>query len=149
MQCRWGETMSLNCGHQWACCSYPRCTESHSGMIMWGEIDISEPRPSVAYCSSPGECEWRAVVMMIPAGDNPYPLYKSSLAVLPAETSEASRRNGRRNENSAYSVSLICQRIFTCRKILQHGTSGFTSHPKEGVLRIFIVLKKIHRLGRV
>jgi hypothetical protein len=27
------------------------------------------------------------------------------------------------------------------------GPSGFTSHPKEGVLRIFIALK-IHRLGR-
>jgi hypothetical protein len=30
---------------------------------------------------------------------------------------------------------------FTCRKILRHRTSGFTSHPKEGVLRIFIALK--------
>jgi hypothetical protein len=30
---------------------------------------------------------------------------------------------------------------FTCRKILRHGTSGFTSHPKEGVLRIFLALK--------
>jgi hypothetical protein len=30
---------------------------------------------------------------------------------------------------------------FTCRKILRHGTSGFTSHPKEGVLRIFIALE--------
>jgi hypothetical protein len=30
----------------------------------------------------------------------------------------------------------------TCRKILQHGPSGFTSHPKEGVLQIFIALKK-------
>jgi hypothetical protein len=29
----------------------------------------------------------------------------------------------------------------TCRKILGHGTSDFTSHPKEGVLRIFIALK--------
>jgi hypothetical protein len=28
----------------------------------------------------------------------------------------------------------------TCRKIL-HGTSGFTSHAKEGVLRICIALK--------
>jgi hypothetical protein len=31
---------------------------------------------------------------------------------------------------------------FTCRKILWHGTSGFTSHLKEGVLLIFIVLTK-------
>jgi hypothetical protein len=28
-----------------------------------------------------------------------------------------------------------------CCKILCHGTFGFTSHPKEGVLRIFITLK--------
>jgi hypothetical protein len=26
-------------------------------------------------------------------------------------------------------------------QILRHGTSGFTSHPKEGVLRICIALK--------
>jgi hypothetical protein len=31
----------------------------------------------------------------------------------------------------------------TCRKILQHGISGFTSHPKAGVLRIFIALKNL------
>jgi hypothetical protein len=29
---------------------------------------------------------------------------------------------------------------FTYHKILRHGTSGVTSHPKEGVLRIFIAL---------
>jgi hypothetical protein len=29
----------------------------------------------------------------------------------------------------------------TFRKILRHGTSAFTSHPKEGVLRIFIAIK--------
>jgi hypothetical protein len=28
------------------------------------------------------------------------------------------------------------------------GPSRFISHPKKGVLRIFIALKKIHRLGR-
>jgi hypothetical protein len=30
---------------------------------------------------------------------------------------------------------------FTCRKILRHGTSGFTYHPKEGAQQIFIALK--------
>jgi hypothetical protein len=30
----------------------------------------------------------------------------------------------------------------TYRKILRHGTSGFISHPKEGMLRNFIALKK-------
>jgi hypothetical protein len=29
----------------------------------------------------------------------------------------------------------------TCHKILRHETSGFTSHPKESVLRTFIALK--------
>jgi hypothetical protein len=29
----------------------------------------------------------------------------------------------------------------TCHKILRHGTSGCTSHPQEGVLRVFIALK--------
>jgi hypothetical protein len=44
-------------------------------------------------------------------------------------------------------VNLVCpspwyfSRCLTCRKILRHGTSGCTSHLKEGVLRIFIALK--------
>jgi hypothetical protein len=29
----------------------------------------------------------------------------------------------------------------TCRKILRHGTSGFTFHPKEGAQQVFIALK--------
>jgi hypothetical protein len=33
------------------------------------------------------------------------------------------------------------KRSLTCRKILRHGADGFTSPPKEGVLRIFITLK--------
>jgi hypothetical protein len=34
-------------------------------------------------------------------------------------------------------------RFFTCRKTLRHEASGFTSHPKEGLLRIFIVIKNL------
>jgi hypothetical protein len=33
------------------------------------------------------------------------------------------------------------QVIFTCRKILLHGASGFTYPLKEGMLGIFIILK--------
>jgi hypothetical protein len=51
------------------------------------------------------------------------------------------RRNGRRSLNFAYQYPRYVNRSFKCRKILRHGTSGFTSHPKEGVLRIFIALK--------
>jgi hypothetical protein len=33
------------------------------------------------------------------------------------------------------------QGFLTCRKILRHRSDGFTSPPKEGVLRIFIALE--------
>jgi hypothetical protein len=85
---------------------------------------------------------WRAMVVVVMlAGDKSWLVHQSSLAVLPAETSVASRRIGRRNENFAYQYLKYLKGSLTCRKILQHGTSGFTFHPKEGVLRIFIVLK--------
>jgi hypothetical protein len=53
----------------------------------------------------------------------------------------ASRGTGEGNENLVYRSPRDLKRSLTCRKILWHGTSGFTSHPKEGVLRIFIALK--------
>jgi hypothetical protein len=48
---------------------------------------------------------------------------------------------GEGNENLVYPSPCDFKRSFTCRKILRHGTSGFTSRPKEGVLRICIALK--------
>jgi hypothetical protein len=84
---------------------------------------------------------WRAMVMIIPAGDNFWLVRQSSLTVLPVETSGASRRNGRRSENFAYQYLKYLKGSLTYRKILQDGTSGFTSHPMEGVLRIIIALK--------
>jgi hypothetical protein len=90
----------------------------------------------------PGDMlSWSAMVMMTPAGDNSWLVHQSSLAVLPADTSGTSRKNGRRSENFAHKYLKDLKGSLTCRKILRHGTSGFTSHPKEGVLRIFIVLK--------
>jgi hypothetical protein len=83
---------------------------------------------------------WRAMVMMMPAGDNYWLVHQSSLAVLPAEKSGSSRRNGWRSENFAYQYLEYLKGFLTCRKILIHGTWGFTSHPKECVLRIFIAL---------
>jgi hypothetical protein len=41
------------------------------------------------------------------------------------------------------------KRSLTRNKILRHGSNGFTSLPKEGVLWIFITLKKSIALGRV
>jgi hypothetical protein len=48
---------------------------------------------------------------------------------------------GEGNENLVSPSPWDFKISLTCREILQHGTSGFTSHPKEGVLRIFIALK--------
>jgi hypothetical protein len=48
---------------------------------------------------------------------------------------------GEGNENLVYLSPWDLKRSFTLRKILRHGTSGFTSLPNEGVLRIFIALK--------
>jgi hypothetical protein len=54
---------------------------------------------------------------------------------------------GEGNENLVYSSPWNFKRLLTCRKILQHGTFGFTSHPKEGVLRGLLSPLKIHRPG--
>jgi hypothetical protein len=42
---------------------------------------------------------------------------------------------------SIWNTLRILSHAVKCRKILRHGTSSFTSHPKEGLLRIFISLK--------
>jgi hypothetical protein len=97
-----------------------------------------------AYCSSPGDMwAWRAMVVMMPAGDNSWLVYQSCLIVIPAEISRASRRNGRRSENFACQYLKYLKVSLTCRKILQHGTFGFTTHRKEGVLRIVIAFTNL------
>jgi hypothetical protein len=91
---------------------------------------------------------WRAMVMVTPAGDNSWLFHQNSMAVFPVETSGASRRNGRRSENFAYQYLKYVKGYLTYRKILRNRTSGFTAHPKKGVLRICITLKNSSpRLG--
>jgi hypothetical protein len=41
----------------------------------------------------------------------------------------------------AYQYLKYLKESLRCRKFLRHGTAGFTSHPKEDVLRIFVALK--------
>jgi hypothetical protein len=55
-------------------------------------------------------------------------------------------RNGQRGENFVSHYLRYINRSLTCRKIVRHGASSFTSHLKEGVMQIFITLK-IHHLG--
>jgi hypothetical protein len=37
--------------------------------------------------------------------------------------------------------------FITCRKILRHGASGFTPHPKKGVLRFFVLENPLPQPG--
>jgi hypothetical protein len=49
------------------------------------------------------------------------------------DNSAANWRVGKGNENLVYPSPWDLKRSVTCHKMLRHGISGFTSHPKEGV----------------
>jgi hypothetical protein len=93
------------------------------------------------YCSSPG---WYVNMESYGGNDAGWGIYwivhQSSLAVLPTETSGVNTRNWR-SENFTYQYLKYLKGSLTCRKILRHGISGFTSHLEEDVLRSFIALK--------
>jgi hypothetical protein len=81
------------------------------------------------------------VVIMMPAGSNSWLVYR---ALWQSYQQRHLERVGGMDEEMRISRIQYLWYVngsFTCRKILRHGTSGFTSHPKEGVLRIFIALK--------
>jgi hypothetical protein len=48
---------------------------------------------------------------------------------------------GEGNENLVHPSPWDFRSSLKCRKILRHGNFGFTSHPKEGVLRNCIAIK--------
>jgi hypothetical protein len=112
--CRWGETTSLNCGHQ------------------------------QAYFDPPGDI-WvcRTMVEWFRQRKNWF-VHQCSLEFLPGESSSSSeedRGKGMINFALRSFCSYLQVIFFACCNILRHGASGFTSSPKEGVLRIFIALK--------
>jgi hypothetical protein len=117
------------------------------------ETDVSDLLPLRVYCSSPGDCEVDNG-MMVSTGVTPNSSTRSlwqppvlSGGPVSRDISGASRTTGEGNENLVYSSPWDCKRSLTCRKILRHGTSGFTSHTKEGVMWILSPLI-IHRLVR-
>jgi hypothetical protein len=84
--------------------------------------------------------------MMMLAGDNYCLVHQNSLAVIPTVIWE--QVGGMDERRETFTLQAFCSHLhvmFTCRKVLRHGASGFTSHPKEGVLRILSPLK-IHCL---
>jgi hypothetical protein len=130
----------------WWCRCKIRIHELCHGKWRWLIVsmgwDVSEPRPPTRLFIRWVTCErgepWWWWCRL---GMNSWLVHQSSLAVYQQRHLGASRRNGRRSENFAYHYLWYVNGFFKCRKILRHGTAGFTYHPKEGVLRIFIALK--------
>jgi hypothetical protein len=109
-------------------------------------MDVSEPRPSLAYCSSPGWMwAWE-----------PWWWWWCRLGITPDSFTRALwesyqqrhlERIGGMDEGmriSRIEYLWYINMCSTCRKILRLGTSGFTSHPNG-----FLSPLKIHRFGRV
>jgi hypothetical protein len=97
----------------------------------------------------PDDMQTLRAMVMIPAGDNSWIVHQSSLAVLTAETSVASRRNGRRSENFAYQYLRYIKGCLTRRIILRHGTFPLYFPSERKVCCGFSSPLKIHRLCRV
>jgi hypothetical protein len=91
---------------------------------------------------------WRAVVLMMPAGNNFWLVHQTSLAVLPAEISRENSRNGRRSENFAY------QYLKYFKEFL-HAVKSYDMRPpaslpiRRKVCCGFLWPLKIYRLRRV
>jgi hypothetical protein len=83
--------------------------------------------------------------MMIFSEANSQLVYQSALAAPVVSDGSVSRYiSGESGKVGAGDENLICsspwdfKRSFICRKILRHGTSGFTSHPKEGTRNLWV-----------
>jgi hypothetical protein len=116
--------------------------------LWWGETDFSEPRPSMAYCSSPGWMwVWEPWCWWFRLGITPD---SSARALRQSYQQRHLERVGGMDEGTRISriqYPWYANGYLTRRIILGYGTSGFTFHPKEGVLRIFVALKNPSRLG--
>jgi hypothetical protein len=106
--------------------------------LWWVETDISEPQPSLAYCSSPGWAGNRE-------DDDSTPDLSTRARWQSYQQRHLERVGGMDDEMRISRIQYLTVRYanvsLTCRKILRHGTYGFALHLKEGVLWIFIALK--------
>jgi hypothetical protein len=109
-----GVRLCLNCDHQRASCSSPDYIWAWETMVKWWCRQRKSPDSST-------RALWQS--------------YQQNLL-------GASRRKGRKKwEFYLVTISFNTDKwFFTCGKIL-HGASGFPSHPKKAVLRIFVAFK--------
>jgi hypothetical protein len=90
----------------------------------------------------------RAMVKIVPAGDNPWLVYQTFLEVLPADISGESWRNGLRSEDFAYQYVKYLKGYLTCREILRHGPPALLPHRRKVCCGSLSPLN-INRFGRV
>jgi hypothetical protein len=115
--------------------------------LWWGETNVSELRPHGLIVYPRLTAIWTMVwwyrLELTPNSSTRAFWQPPVLSGGPAsrDISGASRRMDEANKNLVYPSPRDFKRSLTCRKMLWHVTSGFTSHPKEGVLRIFIALQ--------
>jgi hypothetical protein len=116
--------------------------------LWWGETNVSELRPHGLIVYPRLTAVWTMVwwyrLELTPNSSTRAFWQPPVLSSGPAsrDISGASRRMDEANKNLVYPSPRDFRRSLTCRKMLRHVTFGFTSHPKGGVLRIFIDLKK-------
>jgi hypothetical protein len=107
---------------------------------------VCKLRLPTPYCSSP---RWymnmeKHAGMMMSTAENSWLVHQSSLAILAAEPSGSKQEEWEKVIRIYFLLSISVHTwkwVFTLRKILRRWVSGFTSAPKKGVLRIFVVLK--------
>jgi hypothetical protein len=113
-------------------------------LVMMGWDWCLRTAASRAYCSLPGDCNVDHGMVVSTLNSSTRVLWQPPVLSgdpVSRDISGASRKMGEGNENLVYPSPWYFKRFLTFRKILRHGAFGFTSHPKEVVLRIFIAFK--------
>jgi hypothetical protein len=110
--------------------------------LWWGETDVSELKSNGPIVIAMWAMVWWNRLRITPNSSTRALWQPPVMSGGPVsrDISGASRRMDEGHDNLVYPSSWDFKRSLTCCKIL-HGTFGFTSYPKESVLRIFMVLK--------
>jgi hypothetical protein len=117
-------------------------------VIMQSETNVSQPLPSVAYCPSPGwmwawQPWWWWWWWWCRLGITPDSFIRALWRSYQQRHVDRAGGMGEGMITSRIRYILYVKEYFTCRTNLRHEISGFTSHPKKGVQRIFIALESI------
>jgi hypothetical protein len=106
----------------------------------WGKTTPLKCGHQRSYYSSPDDMSTENYGGMIWTGRNSWFVHQSSLAILPAESCKEEETGEDYEFCLTKYLFHTSKYSLTCRKIW-HDADGFSSHPKEAVLRISIAFK--------